>query len=105
MPLTKAGQTREAITTYARAILDGSEGDGQALDLITKDAITRLVDDGKRAYTARRQQDEARAAFMRESVPKLRPVFRRETHGITADELFSIGYQHEASQHQRRPSF
>jgi len=32
-------------------------------------------------------------------------VFRRETHGITADELFSIGYQHEASQHQRRPSF
>ena len=52
--------------------------------------ITRLLNDGHQAAIARSEHDEARAAWMRETVPKIRWAFTNT--GVSADELFSLGY-------------
>jgi len=53
-------------------------------------SIARLINAGHNAAIARSQHDEARAAFCREDVPKMRWMFKNS--GVSADELFSLGY-------------
>ena len=116
MSLTAVGKKREAIEEYARAVLEfqsgtdyGQSGNSPAdrpfpgIDADLQPTITRLVSDGYRGAIARREGDEARAMFMRESVAKLRYAVKRNELGITADELYSIGYRYYMSGFDNRP--